>query len=250
VAFRRLYGGCVNAAYDGSGGRRHALLVVSGRSDLAFLDLHGEPLYAHALRALAAAVGPVGPVLVGVDEPDVRRVRADVERWRLPVTVLVHDRWWDTVRDDPAGGMLAHDVLCPLVTSSFLASVASRADAQPSTAYVAVRPVTDTLKTVVDGKIAGTIDRDGLAAVASPVVVPPGLLVGDQPPVTDFAAMVTWLRARGEVELVKAPSLGRRVEHPREVHLLECVDEVGRRVRAEAGSPVPVPGPSVAEDRP
>jgi 2-C-methyl-D-erythritol 4-phosphate cytidylyltransferase len=238
----------VNAAYDESASRRHALLVVSGRSELAFHDLHGEPLYAHALRALADAVGPVGPVLVGVDEHDLRRVRADVERWRLPVTALVHDHWWSTVRDHPFGGLLAHDVLCPLVTSSFLASVASRADAQPSRAYVAVRPVTDTLKTVVDGKIAGTIDRDGLAAVASPVVVPPALLLEEQPPVTDFAALVTWLRARTDVELVKAPSLGRRVEHPREVHLLECVDEVGRRVRAEAGHPVP--DASVPEDRP
>jgi 2-C-methyl-D-erythritol 4-phosphate cytidylyltransferase len=230
-----------------NGSTRHALLVLTCRSELAFLELHGEPLYAHALRALAEAAGPV---IVGVDAPDLRRVRADVERWRLPVTVLVHDSWWDTVRQSPTGGLLAHDVLCPLVTSQFLASVALRGDEHPATSFVAVRPVTDTLKTVVGGKIQGTIDREGLAAVASPLVIPAHLLASaaqdEPPPVHDFAAMVTWLRARGDVELVKAPLLGRRVEHHRAVHLLECVDEVGRRVRAEAGHPAE----SVAEDRP
>ena len=63
------------------------------------MELHGEPLYAHALRALADAAGPV---IVGVDAPDVRRVRSDVERWRLPVTVLVHDEWWGTCARLPA----------------------------------------------------------------------------------------------------------------------------------------------------
>jgi hypothetical protein len=101
--------------------------------------------------------------------------------------------------------------------------------------------VTDTLKTVVDGRIEGTIDREGLAAVTSPLVVTAEVLdaAEEAPPVHDFAAMVTWLRDRGEVELLRAPSLGRRVEHSRAVHLLECVDEVGHRVRA-----------SVPEDRP
>ena len=175
-------------------------------------------------------------------QPDLRRVREDVERWRLPVTVIVHDDWWDTVRTAPGRGLLAHDVLCPLVTPGFLADLDRRADARPETSFVAVRPVTDTLKTVVDDRIQGTIDREGLAAVTSPIVVAPELLAGagdEPPPVLDFAAMVTWLRARGEVELVRAPSLGRRVEHSRAVHLLECVDEVGHRVRA-----------SVPEDRP
>ena len=92
--------------------------------------------------------------------------------------------------------------------------------------------------------------REGLAAVASPLIVPGHLLAAasadEPPPIHDFAEMVTWLRARGDVELVKAPLLGRRVEHHRAVHLLECVDEVGRRVRTEAGHPAR----SVAEDRP
>jgi hypothetical protein len=51
------------------------------------------------------------------------------------------------------------------------------------------------------------------------------------PPVADFAEVVAWLQERGAVELVKAPSLGRRLESERGVHLLESLDEVGHRVR-------------------
>ena len=40
-----------------------ALLVLAGRSELAFHQLHGEPLYAHALRALDAALGGVEVVV-------------------------------------------------------------------------------------------------------------------------------------------------------------------------------------------
>ena len=74
--------------------------------------------------------------------------------------------------------------------------------------------------------------------VSTREAVPPALLGdGGAPPVDDFATLVTWLRDRGEVELVRAPSLGRRVEHARAVHLLEHVDEVGHRVRAGRGNP-------------
>lgn len=216
------------------------------RSGLPFHLLHGEPLYAHALRALSKAAGPV---MVAVDRPDLRRVREEIESWGLPVTVLVDDEWWDCVSNASGAGLLVHDPLCPLISADFLSSVVQRADERPTTSFVAVRPVTDTLKAVVDGRILGTIDRESLAAVTSPVLVSSEVVVqevgGRPPPVHDFAEMVRWLRQRGEVKLVRAPSLGRRVEHARAVHLLECVDEVARRVRAEPGHPS-----SVAEDRP
>lgn len=229
-----------------TGLRRHALLTVGGRSELVFHPLHGEPLYAHALRALAEAVGHV---MVGVEGADPRRVATDVERWGLPASVVVGGEWWDIVREAPEAGLLVHDPRCPLIPADFLTSMGRRADERPQASFVAVRPVTDTLKAVVDGRIVGTIDRDGLVSVTSPVVVSPEVLVGaagaEAPPVHDLASMVGWLRRRGEVELVRAPYLGRRVEHERAVHLLECVDEVARRVRTEAGHPA-----SAAEDRP
>ncbi len=224
----------------------HALLVVGGRSALAFRQLHGEPLYAHALRALTEAAGPV---LVDVDREDLERVRGDIARWRLAATPLVRDEWWSEVHDERGRGLVVHDVLCPLVTTDFLRSVLTRAAERPATSLVSFRPVTDTLKAVVDGRIQQTIDRNGLAAVTSPLVVAPPVLdaADEAPPVHDFAEAVTWLRARGEVELVRAPSLGRRVEHARAVHLLEYVDQVGHRIRTEAGHPT---GPSAAEHRP
>jgi hypothetical protein len=229
-------------------GGPHALLVVGGRSALAFHQLHGEPLYAHALRALVEATGPV---LVDVDHEDLARVRDDVARWRLTATPLLREEWWSEVHGAPGRGLVAHDVLCPLVTADFLRSMLARAVERPATSLVAYRPVTDTLKAVVDDRIQQTIDRNGLAAVTSPLVVPAGVLDGDDepPPVHDFSTAVTWLRARGEVELVRAPSLGRRVEHVRAVHLLEHLDEVGHRVRAGSGNPA-AQGGSATEDRP
>lgn len=221
------------------------LLVLRGRSRLAFADLHGEPLYAHPMRALAAAAGPFRVV---VDPADEQRVRADVGRWQLSADVVAGDDWWPPARR-AAAPLLLHDGLCPLVPAAFLASMLSRGAEQPGVAHVAVRPVTDTLKEVVGDRILGTIDRARLVSVTAPVLVPPAMLAplaeDAPPPVDDFGRLVTWLRARGTVELVRAPSLGRRVEHARAVHLLECVEEVGHRVRAEAGHPA-----SAAEHRP
>jgi hypothetical protein len=226
-------------------GHLRALLVVSDSSGLAFQELYGVPLYSHALRALVEAAGQV---LVAADDPDLGRVRAEVERWRLPADVRTLEECWRSLGEMPGGVLLVHDALCPLVTPDFLASMAQRSREQPTVSFVAVRAVTDTLKAVVDGHIQKTIDRDGLATVTSPLAVSIDALdmsVDARPPFEDFVAMVDWLRARGEVQLVRAPSLGRRVEHARSVHLLECMDEVGRRVRAEAGH-----ASSVAEDRP
>ena len=212
--------------------------MLHERAELAFHDLHGEPLYGHALRALIDAVGPG---VVGADTAELDRVRRDVERWRLAAEVREQADWFAEVRRRPAAGLLIHDVLCPLVTADFLATMSARADAQPAAALVAVRPVTDTLKKVVEDRIEQTIDRESLVSITSPVVLPPRLLTDpdDDPPVADFAALVGWLRARGGVELVRAPSLGRRVEHARGVHLLECLDEVGHRVRAGGGRSAP-----------
>jgi hypothetical protein len=104
--------------------------------------------------------------------------------------------------------------------------------------------VTDTVKTVVDERIHGTIDREGLAALIAPVLVAAPVLhgavvAGDEPPLADFGELLGWLRARGPVELVKGPSLARRVDDASAVNLLECVDEVGRRVHTGPGGGVP-----------
>jgi hypothetical protein len=216
-----------------AGTHRHLLLALGRRSGLPFELLHGEPLYAHAVRALAEVPGRL---VVQVDKPDLERVREDMDCWRIPATVVAGAEWWDLVVHAPGAGLVVHDPLCPLVKAEFVISLMRSAHEQPAVSFVAVRPVTDTLKAVVDGKITGTIDREALATVTSPILVASEVISRESqeppPPVHDFAEMVGWLRHRGVVELVRAPSLARRVEHARTVHLLECVDEVARRVRA------------------
>ena len=228
------------------GGVNHApraLLVLAGRSELAFHQLHGEPLYAHALRALDAALGGVEVV---VDAGDAERVRREASGWGVEVRVDDLGSWWQAVLESAERPLLVHDALCPLVTADFIRTVLTRSREVPGAAVAAVRAVTDTLKAVVDGRIEGTIDRDQLVTVTSPVLVPAAVLsAAEEPlPLLDGAALVAWLRARGQVELVRAPSLGRRIQDVRAVRLLESLDEVGHRVRAGAGHV-----PSVAEDR-
>lgn len=212
-----------------------ALLTVSGRGRLPFSALHRRPLYLHALEALAAS--GAAQIVVAVDGPDRARVAREVGRAGLRAEVCGGDTWWPRVQAASAG-LLVHDPLCPLTSAEFLRDVRRGAAARPHVSLLAYRPVTDTVKTVVEERIQGTIDREGLAALVSPVVIAPAVLAlaegaGDLPPVEDFSRLAGWLRARGEVEMVRAPSLARRVDDASAVHLLECVDELARRVRKE-----------------
>lgn len=214
-----------------------AVLAMAGRDGLPHASLHKAPLYLHALRSLAAS--GVRDALVVVDETDRERVERDVRQAGLSAAVHTGGTWWELVRSrDTSTGLLVHDALCPLASADFLRGVRVGAGARAGSSLLAYRPVTDTVKTVVDSRIQGTIDREGLAALVSPVVIAPAVLAlaegaGDLPPVEDFSLLAGWLRARGEVEMVRAPSLARRVDDASAVHLLECVDELARRVRKE-----------------
>jgi 2-C-methyl-D-erythritol 4-phosphate cytidylyltransferase len=215
-----------------------AVLAMAGRGRLPYAPLHRSPLYLHALHALVAAGDH--HVVVAVDEADVGRVTDEVRRSGAHVDVRAGTGWWERVRDaDPSAGLLVHDALCPLASADFIRGL-RRDAADPESSLLAYRPVTDTVKTVQDSRIHGTIDREGLAALVSPAVVAPRVLAAaleadDRPPVDDFARLAAWLRARGPVELVRAPSLARRVDDASAVNLLECVDELARRVRREPG---------------
>jgi 2-C-methyl-D-erythritol 4-phosphate cytidylyltransferase len=223
-----------------------AVLAMAGRDGLPFASLHKAPLYLHALKALAASGAT--DVVVAVDEADLERVRREVRSAGVRVDVRAGAGWWDHVRASDAGdGLVVHDALCPLADADFLREVRTGAAARSDVSVLAFRPVTDTVKTVVDSRIQGTIDREGLAALVSPAVVAPQVLaraLADdvRPPVDDFADLAAWLRERGEVELVRAPSLARRVDDASSVNLLECVDELARRVRREPVSDAAGPG--------
>lgn len=223
-----------------------AVLAMAGRDGLPHAPLHKVPLYLHALRALSGS--GVGELVVAVDAADLERVERDVRRAGVRARVRAGAGWWEHVRElDTSAGLLVHDALCPLASADFLRGVRVDAAARPDASVLAFRPVTDTVKTVVDSRIQGTIDREGLAALVSPAVVAPDVLAravaaDDRPPVDDFARLAGWLRERGELGLVRAPSLARRVDDASAVNLLECVDELARRTRREPVSDAAVPG--------
>jgi 2-C-methyl-D-erythritol 4-phosphate cytidylyltransferase len=214
-----------------------AVLALAGRGPLPYVSLHKAPLYLHALKALDASGDDV--LVVAVGEDDRVRVEAEVRHAGVVAEVRAGAGWWEHLRScDVSAGLLVHDALCPLVSPDFIRGVRRQAAASPEVSVLAYRPVTDTVKTVVDSRIQGTIDREGLAALVSPAFVAPRLLAAamqedDPPPIDDFARLAGWLRARGEVELVRAPSLARRVDDASSVNLLECVDELARSVRRE-----------------
>jgi hypothetical protein len=208
------------------------VVPLEGRGSLPFVDLHQEPLFLHAVRALLDVDAVDGRVVVTVGSQQRDAAVAALAHADLSAVVEEPRAWWRSVSDRIE--LVLHDPLCPLVPASFIATCLREADTDDG-ALVAFRPVTDTIKTVVDDHIVDTLDRDLFGIVASPVVF--GLaaddagLRGSGPPTEDFAVLASWLRERGPVLLHKAPSLGRRVDDASAVNLLECMDEMARSVR-------------------
>lgn len=103
---------------------------------------------------------------------------------------------------------------------------------------VGVRPVTDTVKSIaheaVGEAVGETVDRDGLLAVATPVVLPARVVTElDDLPSTDFPTLVAALAERFEVRTVEAPPTARRVASTEDVELLQALtapdlDRLGR----------------------
>lgn len=198
-------------------------MIAAGRGRLPFARLHGEPLLTHALRRAAEVTEGVLVVVDDDCESEAAAVTADS---RVAATLLDEMSWW-AGRDGHSD--LLHDPLCPLVPATFLGDLLGRAG--DGVALAAYRPVTDTVKTAIDGRISGTLDRERLGIVVAPVLLPGGLGAGEEMPPLEFAGLVDWLRDRIPVELVRAPSRARRVDDESAVQLLECVDETARRVR-------------------
>lgn len=210
------------------------VVPLEGRGSLPFLHLHREPLFVHAVRALLEVDALRRRVVVTVGDDQRAAAEAELKDTRLPVPVRTFGDWWPSAVTGGPLTVALHDPLCPLVPPSFLSAcieaVAGQSPDRPDTdrrAVVAFRPVTDTLKTVVDDRVVGTVDRDRLMIVASPVVFvhDPG---AGPPPSADFGGLASWLRTAGQVELRRAPSLGRRVDDASAVDLLECMDELAR----------------------
>lgn len=180
-------------------------VVETGRGSLPFALIHGEPLVGCASWALGEA---------GVTAVD------------------LGTSWEDIVESGEP--FVLHDPLCPMTPAGFVRECVARA-AETDRVVVAVRPVTDTVKQVTGGAVGGTVDRDGLVAVASPVVLPasvvreiPGLPSAELPSL-DFAELVPALRDRFGVELVEAPADARRVATEEDLRLLEALTGRGEQ---------------------
>jgi 2-C-methyl-D-erythritol 4-phosphate cytidylyltransferase len=178
--------------------RSLGVVVERERGSLPFALVHGEPLVACA----AWAMGEAGIQLLDATIP------------------------WDEVRE--AGAPLVwHDALCPLTPPDFLGACVRRAVAD-DVVVAGVHPVTDTVKEVVDGPgvpvVGHTLDRDGLARIASPLVLPARVVAAlDGWPAADFRAALTSLRAIGPVVLLEAPAEARRVASEHDLARIEAL---------------------------
>lgn len=163
------------------------VVVERNRGSLPFALLHGEPLVSCA----AWSMGEAGIQLLDLTTP------------------------WTDVRD--AGMPLVwHDALCPGTPPGFLADCVRRCVEQ-GVVVAGVLAVTDTVKELVEGPegpmVGSTHDRGRLRHLASPLVLPTGVVAGlaDWPP-DDFRTALAQLRAGHPVELVVAPPSAVRVQ--------------------------------------
>jgi 2-C-methyl-D-erythritol 4-phosphate cytidylyltransferase len=174
------------------------VVVESGRGSLPFALLHGESLVALAAWAMGEA---------GIQLIDATTTWSSVRESELPLV-------W-------------HDPLCPMTPPDFLASCLRRAIAE-DVVVAGVRPVTDTVKEIVNGPggptVGATHDREGLRRLASPLVIPAALVATlDGWPAVDLRKALESLRERAPVELVEAPPAARRVATDRDLPLLEAL---------------------------
>jgi 2-C-methyl-D-erythritol 4-phosphate cytidylyltransferase len=118
--------------------------------------------------------------------------------------------------------LVLHDPLCPLTPPEFVAECV--AACEDGAVVVGVRPVTDTVKVVVNGYVGATLDRDALLQVASPVVLPPAVVAEfDELPTSDLGALVAALAPHVAVVTRAAPPSARRVGGTDDLRLLEAL---------------------------
>ncbi|KQS68570.1 2-C-methyl-D-erythritol 4-phosphate cytidylyltransferase [Modestobacter sp. Leaf380] len=195
-------------------------LVVQAGPDDDGLRLQGRPLLAHAVDALATVRGLDVRVL-GRGAGGARGLDPDGP-WRQLAT----------------GGLLLHDAHCPLLPGSAVReAVQLLSAAGPGAVLVGVRPVTDTIKEVVDGAVVGTVDRDALSALASPLVIGADLLDGlarrlpRAGQLTDLTAVLAALDGSARLVPHEVPSAGRRLSDADDVVLMECLHGLRRTLR-------------------
>ena len=166
-------------------------VVEQDRGTLPFALIHGEALVACASWALGDS--GVTPVDQGTE--------------------------WAGLADSGEPFVL-HDVLCPMTPASFIATCVATAVGR-HTVVVGVHPATGSASQAGDG---ASVDRADQFSVASPVVLPAGIVAAlGVLPTLDFAALVSALRARFPVTFLEAPPDAARVGSVDDIRTLEAL---------------------------
>jgi 2-C-methyl-D-erythritol 4-phosphate cytidylyltransferase len=216
--------------------------VLGVGDGLGWLELGGWPLFVHAARALGEAAGAA---IVSAAASEVGRVRAALDGAGLGgAQVFAGGSSLGAVLAGEvlagAACVLVHDPCCPLVPPSHLAEVLAQARQTPSEVVVSTRPMTDTVKSVVDGFVHATVDRDHLRVLSSPVALPAALLRGLPylARIADLSELLDALRAVGApVHWVTAPPSGRRIGSAADVAVLAALSVGPAAAGLAAGRP-------------
>jgi len=208
------------------------LVPLVGREPLACWPYNGQALFLLAVDALREVANP--PVMVLADDTQQAAVHEALAGYPAVVDLAQCPHDDDRLRAalEMSDVVVVHDPLCPLVSPVSLRQMIRVW--QPGTALAAVRPVVDTVKAASGGIVSGTVDRDTLRIVSSPVVVPAALLLDIDDlgaHLSDLSTLVQWLRGRCEVVLAGAPSASRRIEDVSSIQLVLSLDAVGHRLR-------------------
>ena len=179
------------------------LVPVEGRGSLPFALVHGESLLAAASWALTTAGVRLYDLSVPFEQVRERCREEDVD-------------------------LVVHDPLCPLTPVEFLVEALELARSTRAV-VLGVRPVTDTVKEYdaqPDGsvRLGATVDREGLASLASPVVLPGTVVAAlEDLPTDDLGRLVLDLAARFPVRQLPAPALARRVVDAEDLQVLAAL---------------------------
>ena len=164
-----------------------AVVPAAGRSermgrDKLALDLGGQPVLVHTLRALDRC--PYIEEIVVVTREDllveVGRLCRDFALDKVTKVIVggaerIHSVQAGLRETDPDAALIAiHDGARPLVTGEVI-QAAVEAAAQTGAAAPAIE-VVDTIKRAADGRTAETVDRSALRAVQTPQVFEAGLI--------------------------------------------------------------------------
>ncbi len=196
-----------------------AIVVAAGAStrmdgtDKLLAMVGDRPLLAHAVEAFASS--PAIASIVIVTTP-VRRHALEVDGWAVDPAITFADggeRRQDSVRagflaleaaaPDPDGSrvVLVHDGARPFVPPELVDAVVAATERYG--AAIPVLPVSETLKRVVDDRVASTVDRSDLAAAQTPQGIRRSLLRAAL--ASDVAANGTWTDEAALLEACRIP---------------------------------------------